>query len=322
MRRDQKQQIVDFKMRGVKMFMIEKLYEKYMLERSNTPVLDNVSFEIFKEKVSDKLSDMKSICMDDGVNEQGVIYYSLWNKDGIQICNIPVYGYYASSEKTLSKLFCKLSDEVINNGDVEFQINLYAHDYEALKLFSMMQFGYAYEQGRLEIIDYPHHFNDAYTIRTLAKDEIEKLWDEIWEMTNAIIEHLRKAPVFYPGYEFTEQIYKEFFMDLETSLHIALSRENKIIGMIESNSEPELFAFQNTKSVNVGEVYVTAEYRGSSLSTDLLHYVMDYEKQKGAEYLWVGHGTANPNARGYWNKYFKTYQYELVRKIVCKHAII
>ena len=38
-------------MRGVKMFMIEKLYEKYMLERSNTPVLDNVSFEIFKEKI-------------------------------------------------------------------------------------------------------------------------------------------------------------------------------------------------------------------------------------------------------------------------------
>lgn len=295
--------------------MIEKLYEKYMLERSNNLVLEDIPFEIFTEKISSKLSDMNSIYIDDGVNEQGILYYSLWSKDGIQTCNVPVYGYYASSEKIMSKLFCKLSDEVINNGDVEFQINLYAHDYETLKLFSMMQFGYIYEQGRLEITDYPYHFNDAYTIRTLSKDEIEKLWDEIWELTYAIIKHLKQAPVFYPGYEFTEQVYKEFFMDSETNLHIALSQENKIIGIIESNSESDMFAFQNTKSVNVGEVYVIPEYRGSALSKDLLHYVMDYEKQKGTRYLWVGHGTANPNARGFWNKYFKTYQYELVRKI-------
>lgn len=303
---------------GVK-FMIErlyeKLYEKYMSERKNTPVLDNVAFDIFKEKISNKLSDMNSICIDDGVNEQGVIYYSLWNRDGIQICNVPVYGYYASSEKALSKLFCKLSNEVINNGDAEFQINLYAHDHEALRLFSMMQFGYIYEQGRLKISDYPCRFNDAYTIRTLTKDEIGKRWDEIWELTNAIINHLKQAPVFYPGYEFTERVYKEFFMDSETSIHVALSKDNKIIGMIESNSESEVFAFKNIKSVNVGEIYVIPEYRGSTLSRDLLYYVMDYEKQKGAGYLWVGHGTANPNARGFWNKYFKTYQYELVRKI-------
>ena len=119
----------------------------------------------------------------------------------------------SSSEKTLSKLFCKLSDTVISNGDTKFQINLYAHDYEALALFSMMQFGYIYEQGRLEITDYPYKFNDTYTIKTLEKDEIEKRWDEIWTLTDAIIKHLKQAPVFYPGYEFTEPVYKEFFMD-------------------------------------------------------------------------------------------------------------
>ena len=113
----------------------------------------------------------------------------------------------------------------------------------------------------------------------------------------------------------SEQVYKEFYMDSETKLHIALSKDDKIIGLIESNSESDSFAFPNTKSVNVGEVYVIPEYRGSSLSKDLLYFAVEYEKQKGAGYLWVGHGTANPNARGFWNKYFKTYQYELVRKI-------
>ena len=179
----------------------------------------------------------------------------------------------------------------------------------------MMQFGYIYEQGRLEITDYPCQFNGTYTIKTLEKDEIEKRWDEIWPLTDAIIKHLKQAPIFYPGYEFTEQVYKEFFMDSETKLHIAVSEDDKIIGMIESNSESDVFAFQNTKSVNVGEIYVMPKYRGSSLSKELLQFVIEYEKQKDARYLWVGHGTANPNARGFWNKYFKTYQYELVRTI-------
>ena len=295
--------------------MIEKLYEKYLIECSNNSILEAVAFELFKEKICDKLSDMNSIAIDNGVDEQGVLYYSLWSNDGIQTCNVPVYGYYASSEKTLSKLFCKLSDTVISNGDTKFQINLYAHDYEALALFSMMQFGYIYEQGRLEITDYPYQFNDTYTIRTLEKDEIERRWDEIWTLTDAIIKHLKQAPVFYPGHEFTEQVYKEFFMDSETNLHIALSKDDEIIGMIESNSESDVFAFHSTKSVNVGEIYVMPKYRGSSLSKDLLQFVIEHEKQKDARYLWVGHGTANPNARGFWNKYFKTYQYELVRTI-------
>ena len=295
--------------------MIEKLYEKYMLEYSNNSVLESVAFETFKEKFSDKLSNMSSVFIDDGVDEKGVLYYSLWSEGDMQICCVPVYGYYASSQKTLSKLFCKLSTEVINNGNTEFQINLYAHDVEALALFSMMQFGYIYEQGRFEITDYPYQFNDTYTIKALEKDEIERRWDEIWTLTDAIIKHLKQAPVFYPGYEFTEQVYKEFFMDSETNLYIALSKDDKIIGMIESNSESDVFAFHSTKSVNVGEIYVMPKYRGSSLSKDLLQFVIEHEKQKDARYLWVGHGTANPNARGFWNKYFKTYQYELVRTI-------
>ncbi len=80
--------------------MIEKLYEKYLIECSNNSILEAVVFESFKEKICDKLSDMNSIAIDNGANEQGVLYYSLWSNDGIQTCNVPVYGYYASSEKT------------------------------------------------------------------------------------------------------------------------------------------------------------------------------------------------------------------------------
>lgn len=39
----------------------------------------------------------------------------------------------------------------------------------------------------------------------------------------------------------------------------------------------------------------------------------------GYKYMWVEHGTANPNARGFWNKYFTTCHYELVRRVEQKN---
>lgn len=68
-------------------------------------------------------------------------------------------------------------------------------------------------------------------------------------------------------------------------------------------------------SVNVGEIYVMPQYRGTKLSEQLLNMAIKRAKQAGYVYMWVEHGTANPNARGFWNKYFETYQYELTRVV-------
>ncbi len=46
--------------------MIEKLYEKYLMECSNNSIVEAVAFELFKEKIRDKLSDMNT-CHDVGV---------------------------------------------------------------------------------------------------------------------------------------------------------------------------------------------------------------------------------------------------------------
>ena len=56
--------------------MIEKLYEKYLIECSNNSILEAVAFELFKEKICDKLSDMNSIAIDNGVDEHSIRYFS------------------------------------------------------------------------------------------------------------------------------------------------------------------------------------------------------------------------------------------------------
>ena len=47
----------------------------------------------------------------------------------------------------------------------------------------------------------------------------------------------------------------------------------------------------------------------------LQYLEVENKGEKGYKCMWVEHGTANPNARGFWNKYFLPYQYELVRTI-------
>ena len=95
---------------------------------------------------------------------------------------------------------------------------------------------------------------------------------------------------------------------------IGAFHNNEMIGMIEWNKENDLL-FGGGKSANVGEIFVYPTYRGTKLSEELLHMAGKRAKEEGFDYLWVEHGTANPNARGFWNKYFETHQYELVRTI-------
>lgn len=125
--------------------------------------------------------------------------------------------------------------------------------------------------------------------------------------------HLQQAPVFYPCGEFTEEGYRDFFLDGETQLHGAFDASGRMVGMIETNAEAN--GMIGGQSANVGEIYVIPEYRGTGLADALLAYAADFARKQGAEYLWVEHGTANPNARYFWGKYFESYEYEMDRTI-------
>lgn len=63
------------------------------------------------------------------------------------------------------------------------------------------------------------------------------------------------------------------------------------------------------------EIYIEPKYRGKKVAQALLYYLDTDLKANNVEYEWVEHGTANPTARGFWNKYFETYEYEFIRSI-------
>lgn len=102
--------------------------------------------------------------------------------------------------------------------------------------------------------------------------------------------------------------------DIETHVYIA-EKDNRIIGLMDAIREENSFITNDESCFNVSDIFVIEEYRGNWIAKELLSYVNDTLRDKGIRQLWVEHGTANPNARGFWNKYFSTFSYTLVRDI-------
>lgn len=291
---------------------MKRLYAKYCRHMGNILQGSLMLEDAFTAMVSPLLAEMKVIESGSGAS-QGFLLCREWDDDRHHV-EIPVFGYDADDRKTAVRLFQKLADETVRDQPCDFSVNLYSNDRDCIQAFSMMQFGIMSEVGvrKLEdVLPAP----SAWEIRSLSKTEIRADWHRLWDATGRIIAHLRESPVFYPGCEFTEEVYRDFYMDEATEL-IAAYDQGKLAGIIEWNQEKNGLLSPHTPSVNVGEVYVYPHYRGTGLSRQLLRYAEKAAFDAGSQWMWVQHGTANPNACGFWNRYFQTYQFEMVRTIV------
>ena len=207
-----------------------------------------------------------------------------------------------------------LAERIVRNRKVYFSVHLYASDIKIQRLFSYMQFGIIAEKGVRYISEIA--YNSDICVRKILKDELLQRWSEIWPLLEQLINHLKQSPVFYHCNEFTESVYKCFFTSDDTIVYIAEDK-NKIIGLIQANTDSYNLFFSDAKSMNVGEAFVLPEYRGLHVAQALLSSLENDLLSRQIEYDWVEHGTANPNARGFWNKYFETIEYEFIRNINC-----
>lgn len=287
------------------------LYAKYCLHMAG--ILQNhlMHEDEFTAMVAPLLAEMKLVEADDSL-QSGFLFYRQWNDNHSHI-EIPVWAMNAADRKTAVRLFQKLAAEAVREQTCEFSINLYSNDDESIRAFSMLQFGIMSEicirkPGK------PITAASALQVRPLTKPEISTEWPRIWDATSRIIRHLRESPVFYPGNEFTEEMYRDFYMDEGTELIAAFDR-GRLAGIIEWNREKSSLLSPNDPSANVGEAYVYPDYRGTGLAQYLLCCAEKAAQAAGYDWLWVQHGTANPNACGFRDKHFRAYQYEMTRTI-------
>lgn len=290
-------------------------YESYKNEIETHADVFLKTYEDYCDFMKQELSAINGlVCMEDE-KCLGYLLYNKWEENGETYCSIPEWGYSATKEKRekiISRLFQTLADELVGEKTVHFSMNVYAHDAEIQRLFSFLEFGTQAEVGICKIEDIG--VEKTVRVRKISKDELADRWDEIWSLLEQLINHLKKSPVFYGCEEFMEEVYSEFFADAGTRVFIA-EKDGKVIGLIEANEDTIPQVFSDGEAANVGEVYVLPEYRGTVVAQELLSYACKDLEKDGYRYAWVEHGTANPNARYFWNKYFTTCRYEMIRMI-------
>lgn len=296
---------------------VEIAFAHYKKECKYTPILANdCKEEIAKEMTVAFQNGNGYVCVKDGKLVGYLLYDGIWNDDGKLWCNIPLWGcgaVGANRGKIISLLFQVLAEKLFEPRKLHFEIKLYAHDEELLRLFSFLQFGIQCEEAVRAICD-AIEMDASVEISELSKEEISARWKELWVLLEKTIGHLQKSPVFYPGTEFTENVYKEFVLESLTRVVVA-KVENQVIGVMLASKDGNSFINNYSDFYNVGDVYVEAKHRGKALAQNMLAYMSNLLAKEGVERLWVEHGTANPNARGFWNKYFMAYSYTMIREI-------
>lgn len=237
-----------------------------------------------------------------------------WMEDGVQCYHVPVWG--SGSAETTGKLYTKLfthaADILVTDRPVRFEWDHYAHDDKTIRAISRLQFGIQYEEALCNTAE-EVPADTPVSVREWGKEELSDRWSEVWGLLSLLIGHLQKSPVFYPGKEFTEEIYRDFLLDPDTRL-FAAEQDGMLCGIIEANRESRA-PITAADAWDVGEVCVLPALRRHGIARALLRAVNETLRQEGVTQLWVGHGTANPAACGFWNNYFTPYLLTLLREI-------
>ncbi|MBE6936636.1 MAG: GNAT family N-acetyltransferase [Ruminococcaceae bacterium] len=237
-----------------------------------------------------------------------------WVEDGVQCYHVPVWGSGSAEakDKILPKIFAHAAETLVTCRPVRFEWDLYAHDDPLIRAVSRLQFGIQYEEA---LRDTAEEIPDdsPVSVREWGKAELASRWGEVWALLSLLIRHLQKSPVFYPGKEFTEEVYRAFLLDPDTRL-FAAEQDGVLCGIIEANRESRA-PLTAADAWDVGEACVLPALRRQGIARALLRAVNETLRQEDVSQLWVGHGTANFSACGFWNRYFTPYLVTMLRQI-------
>ncbi len=290
----------------------EELYKKYSAEMAMNTHAAPMDQDLFSAVVVEKLRKYTCLCARDGENITGAIFYRLDTVNGKTLCEIPVYGYFASSLKLLDRLFQAVAQSAMQKGfPCRFTVGLYAHDEEVIRLFHYMDFGIVRQRGVRCI---PAYTPGEFDIRPLSEEELAGYWDEIWALSAACAAQMQESPAFAGREEPDEDGAWRFYTAETTRLFGAYDGE-RLVGIIQTNDEEDEMVCRGHWNVNMGDAYVIPPYRGKGVAEALLRYAEDYEQQRGAEYAWVEYPTANPLARNFFGRYFESWCLVLERDV-------
>ena len=296
--------------------------ENYEIEQQQVAALYNKNY---KEDITQAVTgifenEMGYMALDGDVLIGYLAFPNSWKEtDAIHGTYSPVCGYAIKAgvdrAKIISQLFQRSSEDLIKRGVGRYQITVYAHDSDVIESYVFNQFGILCTDA-IKMIQtrFCDALDGSVQYKELTKNEIKKDAYQLIALWRELVKHLQSSPTYYLGAEFTDEVYLDHILNEDTRLFVAKDQD-RIIGIVDCSKDGNHFATQDEETMNIGDLYVVKSYRGKQIAQSLLQYASDELKKSGCLRLWVEHGTTNPTALRFWDRYFSRYTVTLTRHI-------
>lgn len=132
------------------------------------------------------------------------------------------------------------------------------------------------------------------------------------EVKQSLGAHLASSPVFQEEFQFTPE-FIAWKSEERQSVHFAARAGDRIVGFIEATFEGENYLTIHPQMRNICGAGVLPEYRNRGIMRALLVALANHYRAEGITVLGVDYETQNPNARGFWERYFTPYTWSWER---------
>lgn len=224
---------------------------------------------------------------------------------------IPLHAHGAVNEnKALiyKKMYQKLAEILVSKKVLYHGISFYSHD--NIGKMALFQYGFGMRccDAMKQLSNNTIRYIDGITYSELKKENVS----DVRELRKALFFHLHKSPCFMSADIDDFNLWIKKAETRDTRLFVAKDGKD-VVAFFELTDEGENFVVSETLRHFCG-AYCIESHRGT-IPAGLLSYIENTLYNEGVRYLGVDFESFNPNAYGFWGKYFDIYTNSLTRRI-------
>ena len=209
-----------------------------------------------------------------------------------------------------ARMYQAAGEKWIQAGASSHAVCLYAHDKEMRKRFFQYGFGLRCIDAirPMKMLSAPPCI--GYSFRELPREEYRL----IFPLNKLLVEHMKNSPTFmcYPPITDSELFKMATQPDIR---YFAAEHEGQTIAYVKIADNGGNFACDDAGMINICGAYCLPEFRGIGVFQNLINFLIQQLQLEGYVRLGVDFESINPNAYGFWPKYFEPYTNSVVRRV-------
>ncbi|NLZ82884.1 MAG: GNAT family N-acetyltransferase [Clostridiales bacterium] len=186
----------------------------------------------------------------------------------------------------------------------------YAHGREGQEQFFRYGFGMRCVDAirKMDVIEISHCIE--YEFVELSKKE----YSSVYQLDQFLNQHQCESPFFMNRKPVSLQEFINSYEECNSRFFVA-KHNGKICAYLKILKDGETFIVDDKDYIHIGGAFCLPEHRGKGVYPNLLNHVIQILREEGYSRFGVDFESINPNAWGFWLKYFDAYTHSLVRRI-------